>query len=174
MPTVKRLCSDDPEALDLLDRVTVNGPGEDHGNQYTGGKVGNSNSATKTVKNDRSYALRRLRKSRPDLHERVLRRELSAHAAMKKAGFVKELTPLNVLKRAWVKASREENDKAVKRIKETLTAIPAWWTVNRLSVASLAIENKAQGLNGVFELAGMLADKLGIVTIYRHRSWFGT
>jgi ParB-like chromosome segregation protein Spo0J len=59
-------------------------------------------------------------------------------------------------------------EKVVKRVKETLAAIPAWWTVNRLAIASLAIENKAQGLKGVFELAGALADKLGVVTIYRH------
>jgi hypothetical protein len=62
--------------------VTVHGPGGDHGNQYTGGKVGNSNSATKAVKNDRSYARRRLRKSRPDLHKPVIAGKKSAPAAM--------------------------------------------------------------------------------------------
>ena len=39
------------------------------------------------VGNTRAYALRRLRKSRPDLHQRVLAGEISPHAAMVAAGF---------------------------------------------------------------------------------------
>ena len=41
---------------------------------------------------DAQYALPRLRKDRPDLHEQVVNKELSAHAAMKRAGFVVWLT----------------------------------------------------------------------------------
>lgn len=37
-------------------------------------------------------AIRRLRKSRPDLHEKVMNSELSANAAMVEAGFRKKLT----------------------------------------------------------------------------------
>jgi hypothetical protein len=100
--------SSDPEALDLLDRVTVNGQGGGRGNQHTGGKHDNVMDATKSEQgHSRQYALRRLCKSRPDLHERVLRKELSAHAAMKKAGFVNEATPLDLLKKAWQGFCRE-------------------------------------------------------------------
>lgn len=35
-------------------------------------------------------ALRRLRKDRPDLHQRVINGELSAHAAMIEAGYYKQ------------------------------------------------------------------------------------
>lgn len=66
--------------------------------------------------------------------------------------------------------SKDDTRKIASRVKETLASIPDWWMVNRLAVASLAIENKAQGLKGVFELAGTLADKLGGVTIYRHEA----
>jgi hypothetical protein len=38
----------------------------------------------------RATALRRLRKDRPDIHARVLKGELSAHAAMIEAGFRKK------------------------------------------------------------------------------------
>jgi hypothetical protein len=56
----------------------------------------------------RQYAIRRLRKDRPDLHQQVIEKKKSSHAAMKEAGFVKTLTPLDMLKLAWGKASEEE------------------------------------------------------------------
>lgn len=234
----------------------------------------------------RQYALRRLRKSRPDLHKQVIAGKKSAHKAMKEAGFVKTLTPLNLLKKAGLTAipcwiadlsdeeafmqlvlsnaqselspleigvhalryvtlgvngwaggrglteyadrlgknkgyishlrqaaevfdvvvelsqrnslidkaqhlsfihaspsdswpllvqhlisdewSVDDTKKVVARVKDLLDVIPSWWAVDRLSVASLAIEGKAQGLKATFELAGTLAGKLGVVTIYRH------
>jgi hypothetical protein len=86
MALVKRICRDDKETLDLIDQATQGQHGGDHGNQYTGGKIDNVTLAT-TTGNGEQYALRRLRKDRPDLHAKVLGNELSAHAAMVEAGF---------------------------------------------------------------------------------------
>jgi hypothetical protein len=66
-------------------------------NQHTGGEAGtvdniNSSSPEETERpsgTSREAALRRLRKDRPDLHERVIARELTPHAAMVEAGFRK-------------------------------------------------------------------------------------
>lgn len=44
----------------------------------------------------------------PDLLEKVKAGELSAHAAAKEAGIVKERTALDDLKRAWMKATMDE------------------------------------------------------------------
>jgi hypothetical protein len=89
-PTVslKHLCQDDPGALDAIDRATVGGHGT---NQYTKGLESNNITLQDTPKpqtgTSNTYALRRLRKDRPDLHERVLAEEVSPHAAMVEAGF---------------------------------------------------------------------------------------
>jgi hypothetical protein len=76
-----RICAEDPEALDLLDRAVQNGIGS---NQHTEG-VDNVNA--RPDGNERQYALRKLRKDRPDLHALVLAEKLSPHAAMVEAGF---------------------------------------------------------------------------------------
>jgi hypothetical protein len=55
-------------------------------------KSGNKNSVTRVSvgeSNDAAYALARLRKDRPDIHERVLAGEISPHAGMIEAGFRK-------------------------------------------------------------------------------------
>jgi hypothetical protein len=52
--------------------------------------------------------LDRLARDRPDLLEKVQAGELSAHGAMKEAGFVKVKTPLDQLKRIWPLASKRE------------------------------------------------------------------
>jgi hypothetical protein len=96
------LCPDDPEELDLLDRVTVGKQGERTDLVYNVNEV--EEKEERPSGNSRQRALRRLRKSRPDLHERVLRKELSAHAAMKKAGFVKVATVLDVMTKVWARA----------------------------------------------------------------------
>ncbi len=79
IPTLKRLCSDDPEAMDEIDKALLRPRGGAHA------KVDNIQVApTGTA---RQQALRRLRSQRPDLHARVLAKELTAHAAMVEAGF---------------------------------------------------------------------------------------
>ena len=76
---------------------------------------GNKESVTTIIahQNDATYAIRRLRKDRPDIHARVLAGEITPHAGMIEAGFRKKrigikLTPLDHLQRAWRKASASE------------------------------------------------------------------
>jgi hypothetical protein len=65
-----RPCAEDDEVIDLIDQVTLNVTG-----------VNNVN-ALRPQGNTRQRALRQLRKSRPDLHAKVLKGKLSPHAAM--------------------------------------------------------------------------------------------
>ncbi len=60
-----------PGALDAIDRATQRGQGGDHTSQES--KVNNVNLAEAPKGNSNTYALRRLRKDRPDLHERAFR-----------------------------------------------------------------------------------------------------
>ena len=82
---LKHLCRDDKAALDAINQVTLHqGERTDlHNNVMKVGEAprqGNSN----------TYALRKLRKDRPDLHQQVLDGEMSPHAAMIEAGFRKK------------------------------------------------------------------------------------
>jgi hypothetical protein len=76
VPLIKRIVSNDPVALDLLNVVLDPVRGRHHDN------IMMSEQGT-----SKSHALRRLRKDRPDLHARVLASEMSPHAAMVAAGF---------------------------------------------------------------------------------------
>jgi hypothetical protein len=78
---LKNLCRDDTEALDLID-AAVRRPHGVHAD------VNNVN--VRPEGNSRAQALRSLRDHRPDLHKKVLAKELSPHAAMVKAGFRKK------------------------------------------------------------------------------------
>ncbi len=65
---LKRICAEHIDVVDSIDQEVKEKQGGDHGNQHTGGKVYNINLADDTAKGtSRSYALRRLRKDRPDL-----------------------------------------------------------------------------------------------------------
>jgi len=78
---VKRICADDPEAIDLIDRVTQ---------KHVGRPVikkDNVHSYDRPAGNTSQRALRKLRADRPDLHAQVLAKALSPHAAMVEAGF---------------------------------------------------------------------------------------
>lgn len=88
---IKRIMADDAEAKDLLDRARQNPVGNPTFSQpdriaipYN---IRNSNEAPAGTSSD--YALRRLRKDRPDLHAQVIAGEMSPHAAMVKAGFMR-------------------------------------------------------------------------------------
>ncbi len=78
---IRKLVKDDAKTLDMLDRETVSGPGGDHSNRDNV-PIGVGEPARG---NSRQYALRKLRKSAPELHARVLAGELSPHAAMLEA-----------------------------------------------------------------------------------------
>lgn len=106
--TLKNLCRDDPEALDLIDRVTVGRQGErtdlvDNVNDVEERPTGNT----------REAALRRLRKDRPDLHAQVIERKLSAHAAMVEAGFRKKPSSMEVIKSHIKRLDRAEIDELI-------------------------------------------------------------
>jgi hypothetical protein len=87
---LKRTCSGDEEAIDLIDKAEKEAPAVFHGNQYTSGVVSNGHNTTRPVGTTRQYALRKLRKGRPDLHALVLDKKLSPHAAMIEAGYRKQ------------------------------------------------------------------------------------
>src|SRR5262245_50647693 len=105
--TLKNLCRDDKQALDAIDEETTGVQGA-HNDNVMKSEQGNSE----------QYALRRLRKNRPDLHAEVIAGEKSAHAAMIEAGFRKVPTPLDVGKRAWVKMSKADRKAFLKFIEE--------------------------------------------------------
>jgi hypothetical protein len=76
---VRRIVSDDIDALDLLDQALQN-PAHTHAD------VDNIN-ISRPHGTSQSQALRRLRKNAPQLHADVLAGRLSAHGAMVRAGF---------------------------------------------------------------------------------------
>ncbi len=86
MDLIERVVADDPETLDLLNRAMQRPHGGDRRSEEAKTKIDN-------VKLDppddtsRSHPLRKLRKDAPELHAKVLAKEMTAHAAMVKAGF---------------------------------------------------------------------------------------
>lgn len=87
--TLKRLCRDDLEALDAIDRAeqAASHQGERTDIVSIRNEVEVSGDDERPVGTTRQYALRRLRKDRPDLHEQVVKGAVSPHAAMVQAGF---------------------------------------------------------------------------------------
>jgi len=86
MAIVKRICSDDPEALNLIDQAMKRPRGGDNRTQDTPTNVDNINIG-RPDGTSAQHAIRRLRKDRPDLHAQVLAKGISPHAAMVEAGF---------------------------------------------------------------------------------------
>ena len=100
---LKRMCASDREALDLLDQVTTGEHGGDRKSEEAMTiKRDNVTLDNADRGNSPSYALRRLRKNRPDLHARVLANELSPNGAMVEAGFRERTVqiPLDVTRAA--------------------------------------------------------------------------
>ena len=86
-----KLCTDDIALLDLLDRTFKNRQrGGDRRSEGFKRNIVTVENQKKQRGNSLVYALRRLRDARPDLHERVLNKELSVHQAMVEAGFRKK------------------------------------------------------------------------------------
>lgn len=88
---LRALCSDDPEALAMLEGALKGEHGGDHGNQYTGGKSDNVRVATdqRDYGNKRAYLVERLQRERPDLFDEVVAKRTSAHRAAIDAGWVR-------------------------------------------------------------------------------------
>jgi hypothetical protein len=121
---VERICGGDMDALDLLDKATMRKDGrpEKITNDDAGETVYNVNSSNERARpmgNSRGYALRRLRTHRPDIHARVLTGELSPHRGMIEAGFLRQPTPLDELRRAWKKASDDERVQFFQQLPES-------------------------------------------------------
>lgn len=108
---LKQLCQDDKEARDALVSATV---GEHGTNQYTKPKSGedNHNITHHSTGTSTDYALRKLRRDRPDLHEKVLEGRLSPNRAMIQAGFREKTftVPENLDKAARVLAKHFDPD----------------------------------------------------------------
>lgn len=81
IPIIKRLCCGDQVAIDAIDRVTQRTP-SDNKPVYNVHEL-------RPAGNSAARALRKLRNQAPTLHQRVLDGELSPHAAMVEAGFLK-------------------------------------------------------------------------------------
>lgn len=90
---IRRIVADKDhwDVLDMVDRALQRPNGT---NQH--GKVVDNVNTLRPDGNGRTQALRRLRKDRPDLHERVLAGELSPHGAMVQAGFRKRTATVPV------------------------------------------------------------------------------
>jgi hypothetical protein len=116
---LRKMCQDDIEACDLIDRVTAGRWGGDRKSEHAI-KDANSNldELEKPTGTTRRYALRRLRKDRPDLHARVLGGELSANAAMVEAGFRRKPSTVETLIKTWDRATSEERSAFLEYIKD--------------------------------------------------------
>lgn len=91
MDIIKKICAEDKAVLDLIVQEEIGQHGGDRRSEEF--KVLNTNveKEDKRKSSDNAeYALRRLRKDAPELHQRVLSGDLSPHAAMVEAGFRKK------------------------------------------------------------------------------------
>ena len=117
-----------PEARQALAERNREADAKDQANQRPAGRpknVGNENDVTNNFTgrpaNTVAYALRRLRKDRPDIHARVLAGEITAHAGMIEAGFRKkrerkQLTALDKVRRLLPKLTPAELDELAAEI----------------------------------------------------------
>lgn len=91
---LERICRDDIEALSLLDHALRRGRGRrpfrERQRRSDGENAATLQDGTAPTGNSRRSALRRLEDQRPDLLERVLQGEISAHRAAIIAGFRSE------------------------------------------------------------------------------------
>ncbi len=86
-----KICDDDISLLDLLDRTFKSRQrGGDRRSEGFKRNIVTIEIQNKSRGNSLVYALRRLREMRPDLHQKVLVKELSVHKAMVEAGLRKK------------------------------------------------------------------------------------
>lgn len=84
---LRNLSRDRPDAIDAIDRATRLPVGTNQHRMPFHNVQGHSANEKAPTGNRSDTALRRLRDDRPDLHARVLAKDLSPHAAMREAGF---------------------------------------------------------------------------------------
>jgi hypothetical protein len=113
---VRRVVADDPELLDLLDQALARRQGERTDLSHNRSEVKRRQGTTK------EQALRRLRKDRPDLHQRVLAGDLSPHRAMVEAGFRRRTVsvPVDDAEATAGTLRRQMSPEALERLKELL------------------------------------------------------
>jgi hypothetical protein len=105
---IRALLQDDPLVLQMFNDELKEQHGGDRKSKDRQIKVDN----VKLDKggNSKAYTVSRLQRERPDLFEAVCKNELSANAAAIQAGFRRVKTPLDTLRSAWGKASKEERE----------------------------------------------------------------
>lgn len=118
--TLKHLCRDDTEALDLLDVATQTPNGGDRRSEQAAISFDNVKTEAPTG-NSRDAALRRLRKDRPDLHALVISGEMSANSAMVEAGFRKRLTVEETLRKTFAKIDADQQFSHLRTLIEQAT-----------------------------------------------------
>ena len=82
LDTLRKLITGNSKAVDLYNQAVQRKAGGDHSNNDN---IMNARQGTSS-----SYAIRKLRKSAPPIHAKVIKGELSPHAGMVKAGFRKK------------------------------------------------------------------------------------
>ena len=88
---IRRICFKNEEALQAIDRIIPAAAEQEIGLGKPGpGRGHKTDSDTTRLDRGATYALRRLKRDRPDLAERVMSGELSANAAAIEAGFRKK------------------------------------------------------------------------------------
>lgn len=91
--TIYRLCKDNER---VLSKVTTWLTGRHGGDRHSDNFKSNNVTLESRRGNSPTYALRKLRKDAPRLHEKVIEGQLSAHAAMVEAGFRKKTITIAV------------------------------------------------------------------------------
>lgn len=118
---IEALIRDDPEVLAMWREATTGNHGGDRGNQYTGGKPDNISLGKESdgYGTSLAYTLHRLRTKRPDLYDRVCRRELSANAAAIEAGIRKPPKKgAAKLRHEWDRSPPEERDQFIQWLRD--------------------------------------------------------
>jgi hypothetical protein len=104
---LKVFCRRNDEVRQLIDAAVGAMP-------MPGRPAANSKGSDATIIGDQTrgstYQLKRLKRDRPDLAEKVVRGELSAHAAAIEAGFRKRLTPFETVLKLIPKLTDDERD----------------------------------------------------------------
>jgi len=116
--TLKNLCRDDVTVCDAIDQATKGEAGRPKGDAETLYNIQGFPAGT-----SRDRALRQLREHRPDLHEKVLAGELSAHAAAVQAGFRKRTVTVPCEPEGFAKAiTRHLNQDQIRELMDLLDA----------------------------------------------------
>jgi hypothetical protein len=98
---LRLFCRKHGDVLKLIDGEVTAAP------QHVG-RGHSSNNVSPIYGNNPTYTLKRLKRDRPDLADKVVAGELSANAAAIEAGFRKKLTPFEQVLKLWPKLSKSE------------------------------------------------------------------